>query len=171
MLDLFLRLIDRLIDLKRVQGRRDAKTFESLVQPTFADLTVIHQAYLEAFTNCLNALARPETTTAEVARDLLTEATKGESMRKKIVVLARELETSCETVEMRRFFASVSEYFSRSRVRFGTHFSEAIALTDVGTKYVVERALRSTLKHIRAHWEKVCRAYGAAAQVAAKADS
>ena len=124
MLDLFLKLIDRLIDLKRVQERRDAKTFESLVQPAFADLTVIHQAYLEAFTNCLNTLARPETTTAEMAHDLLVEATKGESLRKKIVVLARELEASCETVEMRRFFASVSEYFYRSRVRFGTHFSE-----------------------------------------------
>ncbi len=129
--------------------------------------TAIHQAYVETFTNCLGALARPESTTAEVAHDLLVEGAKCEALRKRIVVLAGEL----ETVEMRRFFASVRTYFFRSGVRLGTHFSETVALADLGPKPVVEEAIKATLGHIRVHWESVCRAYGEAARVAVEGDS
>jgi len=170
MLDLFLKLIDRLIDLKRLRGRRDAKTFDTMVQPVFADLTRIHQTYLEAFTNCLDALRRPESTTAEVARDLLAEGIKCEAQRRRVVVLAGELETRCEPAEMRRFFASVRAYFFRSGVRLGTHFSETLALTERGSKPIVVEAVEATLEHIRTHWESVCRDYAETARVFVRSD-
>lgn len=171
MLDLFLKLIDRLLELRHVEERREAKTFEALVQPAFAELTRIHQAYLDAFTSCLAVLARPDSTTAEVARDLLAEANRCEASRRRVVVLADELSTRCEHEPMRQFFQCVRRYFSRSDVRFTTHFSETMALADSGSKPVVEDAMKATLAHIRTHWDEVCRAYSEAAQVAVRREA
>ena len=168
MLELFLKLIDRLIELTRVQGRREAKTFEALVEPVFADLTTVHQTYLDAFTKCLALLERPESTTGEAARELLSEATRCEASRRRIVVLGKELSTHCDQAPMREFFDSVCAYFSRSGVKFTTHFSEAIALTEHASKPVVVEAVNVALTHIRTHWEAVCRTYARAAGAAAK---
>ena len=48
MLDLILKLVDRLVALLREHRRHKADQFAGLVEPTFSDLVLVHRDYLKA---------------------------------------------------------------------------------------------------------------------------
>ena len=49
MLDLFLKLIDRILDLAKRREEVDRRLYAEFVAPAFADFAVVHKNYLDSF--------------------------------------------------------------------------------------------------------------------------
>ncbi|WP_455205687.1 hypothetical protein [Kaarinaea lacus] len=58
MIDLFLEIIDRLIQLKQYRNQKLRTMFDELIDPIFNDLLLVHRDYVDLFEGTLNILPR-----------------------------------------------------------------------------------------------------------------
>jgi len=102
MLELFLRLLERLEKVISLRSERMKDEFRELYEPLFSDMAVIHQDYLRMFTEAHVALATEssEAQSEEEYTDVLRAAIRKlevdraayEPLRRKVPILVRELE-------------------------------------------------------------------------------
>ncbi|RKI50936.1 hypothetical protein D7X55_35115 [Corallococcus sp. AB049A] len=99
MIDLLLKLIDRLIQLKQYKTQRLERVFRSIIEPTYKELAEIHRDYLQMFEELGRQLPSPLEMNDEAGkRQLLRTAEQlrqrrilFEPVREKVSALKREL--------------------------------------------------------------------------------
>jgi hypothetical protein len=98
-IDLLLRLIDRVIDLKKYRTERLHKTYQDVLDPLFKDLMSVHGNYIRMFEEVLEeleAIPDPESEEGkkrllEIAESLRKRRLEFEPVREKLAAITREL--------------------------------------------------------------------------------
>jgi hypothetical protein len=185
MIELLLKLIDRLIDLKKYQAERLHKTFQDILDPLFNDLLSVHGNYIRIFEEVQEQLATiPDLTSddgkkrlLEIAESLRQRRLEFEPVREKLAAMTRELGgglygkgPKMKSPEAQEFVAVVLQYFPRANLT--THTSRSSALVEAlrggaaitptqvdsygrGLPELVE----STIQDCRERWSAVCGSY------------
>lgn len=98
MIELLLRLIDRLIDLKKYRNERLLRIFHEILEPTFNELLAVHSDYIAMFTDFAAMLPNenmpPEQRTAALAQAanfLRRKRIEFEPVRTKIESFVKEI--------------------------------------------------------------------------------
>src|SRR5688572_7737743 len=110
MLDLFLKLIDRFIDLAKSREEANVKRF-ALVKEMYEELEPVHADYLQMFEKVSAGLDRGDDI-AVVARALQLERVVFEPARQKMLTVAEVLFKDENLGKYRDFFSAVYRYFS-----------------------------------------------------------
>ncbi len=185
MIELLLKLIDRLIDLKKYRAERMDKTLHEILDPIFNDLMSVHSNYLRMFEEVQEKLAAiPDLTTEdgkkklrEIAESLRRQRLEFEPVREKLAALTRELggglygpALRIDPPEAQEFVASVVQYFpsgnittrmSRSSVLV-TALRGAAEITAAQVEHYgqgLPELVTSTVNDCREKWSSVCDSY------------
>jgi hypothetical protein len=191
MLELLLKVLDRLIDLVKYRGERVRRIFDEIFDPTFRDLEAIHKDYCAMFEQVLGELPMPdELGTPEARRALLAAAEKlrlrrleFEPVRVKVAAVARETlggrfagtRKVVFAPEADAFLRAVVDYFPSGYVQGGSATSDATSLmvalrmsANPIAPAEIERhgdtlsaMVSATLLESRGRWRIVCDRYAA----------
>lgn len=171
MIDVAIRIVDRLIALVQANNEQRRAAFESLVQPTMVDLELIHGDYLEMFEGVrrdLREAAGPSTANQALrdAADRLGAARlQNEPLRRKLRQLSEVLRSS-DSLPAAPFASTCCAYLVSGTeegtlssvvlraLHAGAGSADAIALRD--------RLLPRMLQNLREAWNDVCKAYAEA---------
>ena len=185
MIEVLLKLIDRLIDLKKYQTERLHKTFQEVLDPLFNDLLAVHGNYIRIFEEVqeqLTAIPDPGSEEGkkkllEIAETLRRRRLEFEPVREKLTAMTRELGGSVygkgpklESPEAEEFVAGVIQYFPRANMVANTSRASALVMAIRGgaaiTAAQVDRYGRSLpelvafhIKDCRDRWSAVCDSY------------
>ena len=123
MLNLFLELIDRAINLTERKNKRTIASIVKLVDPIFKELRNIHQNYLDVFGNALDKMENCNSNVNEKINEIIKELKKDRlqllSIRDEIQTLAKQLKESKFNDEIIDFFNAVHSYFPTKDLDFG----------------------------------------------------
>lgn len=185
MIELLLKLIDRLIDLEKYRAERMDKTFREILEPIFNDLMLVHSDYVRMFEEVQDKLAAiPDLTVEdgknrlrEIAESLRRQRLQFEPVRVKLAALTRELggglfgqAPKIDPPEAREFVTSVIRYFPVGNITVGSSRSSVLVAALRGaaeiTSEQVERygqglpeLVTSTINDCREKWSSVCDSY------------
>jgi hypothetical protein len=185
MIEILLKLIDRIIDLKKYQVERLQKTFRDVLDPLFNDLLSVHGDYVRMFedvraeltaTGILSGEARQHKL-LEIAESLRRQRLEFEPVRDKLTALTRELRSgiyagslSFECPEADEFVAAILQYFPRADLSTRTSRS-SVLLVAIQTGAIITAAqvtrdgkslpelVDATIEDCRQKWQSVCDAY------------
>lgn len=185
MIELLLKLIDRLIDLKKYQAERLHKTVQDILDPLFNDLLSVHGNYIRIFEEVQEQLAAIPDLGSEAGKKRLLEIAESlrqrrlefEPVREKLAAMTRELSgglygqrPKMASPEAEEFVAGVLQYFPRAEL--GTHKSRSSVLlmalrgSAAITSAQVDRfgrslpeLVESTIADCRQRWSAVCDSY------------
>ncbi len=172
LVDSLLSIIDRLVELAQVRGKRRVNVFEKLVQPCFDELLAVHNDYiamLEHAERLLSKAVLPEGSVAsakrlEEARAYLAKQRLSlEPVRQKLLALVRVIDSGESSVsqEAQEFLRDVGTYLCLGadvQIRpstAATTLLERIQL-DPGRSRVLVGELLSSL---RVNWARVCEGF------------
>lgn len=190
MLDLLIKLIDRLIQLKGYQTERLQKAFDDILAPTFDDLLKVHQDYLKIFEQVRQELpATNDLETAsgrqellQVAESLRQKRLEFEPVRSHLSAMIRTLQGSrygahkkLFSGEAQEFLDSVIAYFpegylkgARSASRATTLYAairsgaESISLPQIEQDgATLPMLVDDTIRDCQQHWDTVCERFAA----------
>lgn len=196
-LDLLLKLIDRLIQLKSYQAEQLQKTFDDILSPTFEDLLEVHRDYVAIFEDVRGALpAHSEMDTPagrqklkEIAESLRLRRLEFEPVRTQLSAMIRSIQGSrygarhkLFSGEAQEFIDAVIEYFPEGYLNGTRNASRATALyaairssADSITTAQIQRdgatlpeLIDDTINDCRQRWSVVCERF-AALRLAARA--
>jgi hypothetical protein len=123
MLNLFLELIDRAINLTERKNKRTIASIVKLVDPIFIELRNIHQNYLDVFNNILIKFENNDADTYDkiklVINDLKKDRIELLSIREEIQTLANDLKDGEFDETVIEFFIAVDAYFPTERFDYG----------------------------------------------------
>lgn len=185
MLELLLKLIDRLIELKKYRAERLEKTCHDILDPAFADLSQIHGDYLNMFEQVreeLDAIGAPSSSEGrrhllEIAERLRRRRLEFEPVRQKLSALCVELGTtlyerkvSLGSDQIDQFIAAVIRYFPTARIvatkSRATTLLAAIQGAAAVTPEQIDRdgkslpeLVQSTIDDCRDRWQDVCNSH------------
>ncbi len=181
MIDLIIRLIEKLLELLKHRNQFRNKQFAESIDCVFQDLKVIHQDYLQMFTTCLGQL-RVEKELSEVTNSLLLNRLEHEAMRRSVSSLADSLAQNKKLEEFEHFFIEVRNYFSsngsfptdtRSSILLGEiercvreqQFGEFVSseFSEEEIRQFLSQLVQSMLSDIRSSWLKLSNLYAKAA--------
>jgi hypothetical protein len=139
MIELLLKLIDRIIDLKKYETERIEKTFREVLDPLFGDLMNVHRDYLSMFIDVQRQLEVQDVGIAEdrqrlhaAAETLRVNRLQFEPVRQKLTALSRELANrkglKLGPPEADEFVRSVIEYFPQGDLGDGLSRSSALVV-------------------------------------------
>ena len=185
MIELLLKLIDRLIDLKKYRAERLYKTFQDILDPIFNDLMSVHSNYLRMFEGVEEQLkALPDLDSEdgkrglrEIAESLRRRRLEFEPVREKLAALTRELGGGLHGLppkigpaEAQEFVASVIQYFPVGNITNRSSRSTVLVMALRGAAEItpaqVDRygqslpeLVTSTMNDCREKWSSVCDSY------------
>ena len=185
MIEVLLKILDRLIELRKYKAERLQKTFQDILSPLFNDLLGVHGNYIEMFEEVERQLAAIPDFYSESGRMRLLEIASSlqkrrlefEPVRVKLIAIARELEPTIagpgkemEPVEARDFVASVLQYFPRAKfVAITTRSSgllralrEKAAITPLQIEHSgssLRHIVEHTIADCRERWSIVCECF------------
>lgn len=121
MIDIVIKLIDRLIQLRGYQSKRLRQVFDEVVEPTYRDLELVHADYLKIFEDirselvAANSLEREEllVNLKQVGEDLRRRRLELEPVRERLRSL--KVDDSNLPEPTRGFLRSIDEYFDDPR--------------------------------------------------------
>jgi hypothetical protein len=189
-LDLLLKLIDRLIQLRSYQAERLQKTFDDILGPTFEDLLEVHRDYVKMFEHVRGELPDPSEIDTPAGRQKLKEVAEAlrrrrlefEPVRTELNGLIREIQGSrygaqrnLFSGEAQEFLDAVIAYFPEGYLKGTRDASRATALyaairsgADSITTAQIQRdgstlpeLVDDTITDCRQRWSVVCEKFAA----------
>jgi len=123
MLQLFLELIDKAINLSERQNKRTLSQVVNLVEPIFKELRTIHQNYLDVFNKILIKFENNDVDTYEKIKVVMSDLKKDRmdllSIRDEIQILVNELKEGKFNETVVEFFIAVHTYFPTDKFDYG----------------------------------------------------
>ena len=118
MIEILLKILDRLIQIKKERSLKLHKQFTHIVEPIFFDLEKIHSDYLRMFTNASLRLQQNSGALLEVIQTLEVQRLEFEPVRTKLIATLSELNLELPSFtspiklesEIDRFVRAVLEY-------------------------------------------------------------
>jgi len=111
MIDAFLRILDRLIELRRYKSARLQKQYEVIVKPTVADLERVHTDYLRMFIDARQQLSDGSATLAQTIEMLESRRNQFAPVRQKLLAPRPELLAVGSLPLIREFTGALVSYF------------------------------------------------------------
>ncbi|MCD4691925.1 MAG: hypothetical protein K8R79_03330 [Calditrichales bacterium] len=174
MLDLFLKLIDRLIKLAEYRGKKREDLFTDLYEPIFRELENVHKDYLGMFSRTYHNLLSPrgKTLSVEERRSQLQmildriheERIEYEPVRMKLWALVTELRKGTDSETANSFLLAVSSYVPQGSPTGRLMYSKSWQLVDflilaIGSPEVdisrLKDSIAISLDQIRWDWIEV----------------
>jgi hypothetical protein len=110
MLDTFIKLIDKVVELLRYRTGRRGRRFSTLVDPFYENLKAIHKDYLQFFEDThARLLAGREL--SKISADFSKRRIIEESQRMSVIAQAEVLSREHRVEDLREFFKAVNFYF------------------------------------------------------------
>jgi hypothetical protein len=185
MIDTLIQILDRLIQLLRVRGKRRARRFQELWEPTFRELRDVHGDYLAMFQACKQNLVRiknnesdgvPVRGLEEIASELRRRRLEFEPVRRQLIALINHTQNLELDDGAHEFLNAILWYFPTGANRsVPTWATETIARLEAllmsvenveGAKSLLRPSIDSTLdyvsdtmRHQRRAWDRVAAAY------------
>lgn len=173
MVDLFIRLVDKIIELARVRDQRSDRVFVEIVEPLFKDLPVVVQDYLVLFREAEGALARSsadDASTATVVTELISRRREEALLlRRKVAEMATSIRRSFDDADLIEYARAIEGCFYSidaipDATRASTDATTLIGLLDLlktakldkVTLYDAIRRARHALEH---SWTNVTQRY------------
>jgi hypothetical protein len=176
MLELFLKLVDRIIDLVNATHLRLRAQFSEVAQPLFTSLEPIANNYFALFNRALSALEGGEFG-VENLRELRGARAELEPARIKVRAMATAIRNQPSLASLHEFADSVQEFFyfgeaadSYPNYSIGRELIDVLELlvaSDVGSRDA-KLYTEAAMEGLRRHWNAVVAAY-TALQIAAAA--
>jgi hypothetical protein len=113
MIDLFLRLIDKLTELVKYKSELRKKQFDLLISPLYQDLKEIHENYLRMFETCKIELQKG-TDPLIVYKKISLDRLEKEALRRSIFEKAVILKDKKHLKPYHLFFEKICHYFEYS---------------------------------------------------------
>ncbi len=185
MVELLLKLIDRVIDLKKYQADRLKKAVESDLDPVFDELMAVHGDYVRMFEDALAQLMAIEDSTTTLGRQKLAAAAEAlrhrrlefEPVRAKIMAMSAEMGRSiadgssnwgCREAE--QFVRDTMEYLPRGNLGDGKSRATTLLALLYGASVLtpdqmhrhgagLPPLIRATIDECRSKWDRVCVSY------------
>jgi hypothetical protein len=180
LVDAFVKVVEKLIELATYREQRDQRLFKELVTKLFDDMQIVHTDYLHILEECARELMREKPLT-HVAETLSRHRLQHEALRRRLRETAKVLEENQRlSQEYREFFGSISDYFTMSNsagIRT-TSLSSAIlgiaekeirkgrSMSDqevgFGIRMVHNELILLVLdyfEHTRRYWQLLCESY------------
>lgn len=185
MIELILKLIDRIIDLKKYRDERFRKTFDDILDPLFKDLEAVHGNYIRMFEGVDAQLAaipdlesRPgRIRLREIAESLRQQRLEFEPVRVKLAAMNHELgqliygtDPKLDNPSVKEFVASVLRYLPRGNVSGRTTRASALVRALQGALAItpeqideegedLRELVSSTVEECRENWHSVAAAH------------
>ena len=189
MIELLLKLIDRLIELKKYRSERLLRVFKEILEPTFDELVEVHRNYVGMFAD-VAAMIPPPGTPPERRIVMLTDAANAlrrkrlefDPIRRKVATVATEIfggrfgkQREFMTPPVDEFVRSVLDYFptgylttasaqSRATMLYGAIRAGGsdIGVTDVaepGNDALLSTLVEETIRDSEQRWQRVSNAF------------
>jgi hypothetical protein len=185
MIDTLIQVLDRLIQLLRVRGKRRVRRFQEIWEPTFRELREVHGDYLAMFQTCKQDLVRIMRSESdvprvrgleEIANELRRRRLEFEPVRRQLIALINHTQNLDLDDVTREFLEAILWYFpTGADRRVPTWAAETLARLEALTMSVENEEgaesllspsidsvlgyLSGTMRHQREAWERVAAAY------------
>jgi hypothetical protein len=107
--DSALKIVDKLTDLIKFRHEQRREFFTAVLEPIFADLSIVHANYLKMFQQCSSKLRDDTVPLREIGRDLAQQRVEYEALRIKLQSFIEELNFSKKLAgPYREFLESVA---------------------------------------------------------------
>jgi len=175
LLDAFIKLADRLINLEKAKLEGRQKLFDQLIKPLFVELEPVASNYIGYFRKARQSISKSKDGDFREVAELIKEERDAMSMaRIKVREMAKQIKENIDDPEIVAFAASVDKFFysaprfpqvqdvpgsnSSSAMRFLDYLRFA-SLNNIGTQEVVNH-LDVVINSIEQDWSLVVDCYG-----------
>ncbi|HLK09679.1 MAG TPA: hypothetical protein VKV30_17135 [Candidatus Angelobacter sp.] len=183
MLTALLGIIDRLIELVKVRQTQRSNFFQKIVEPSFAELLMVHQDYISMFTEVLNMLSSQSETEERVQREkalqmLKQRRTTLEPLREKLRALERVTESERDQIDKDAyaFLHALADYLfigvnsdERWTPKRTTIATDLISVLQRDGSTQGRERCAEILNSLRQRWSFLCEAYAALRVAVARA--
>jgi hypothetical protein len=184
--DSALKIVDKLTDLLKFRHEQRREFFTAVLDPLFADLSVVHANYLKMFQECGSKLRDDTVPLREIGRELAQQRVECEALRIKVQSFIEELNFSKKLAgPYREFLKSVAfsvpdgrltrvyvGSFATGIVRMlqdasGAEFAQLLSGGKEESATQHERAallqsVDATSDFVKSQWAKTCQKFAAA---------
>jgi len=162
MIDTCLSILDRLIKVVAIRGKRRNRLFSELWETTFSELLLVHRDYIEMFEKLKSMLSKLEAEhldeksyiyagkVDEIIDYLRQRRIEFEPVRRKLIALIDALKMSNLDYKSRIFVESLLDYFpiGLARVQPSTSSSEMLTLLEMHRAELEQKELIDNEKEI-----------------------
>ena len=113
MIDSFVKIVEKLIELRRYREDRNRRLFNDTVSLIFKDIEEIHRDYLQMFSACEMSLEENESL-SKIVKDFRKARLKYEPTRRRILIILAELAGKTELAQFQWLFFHMHSYFSKA---------------------------------------------------------
>jgi hypothetical protein len=178
-IDTFVKVVEKLIELATYREQRDQRIFKDLVTKLFDDMQIVHTDYLQMLEECARELMREKPLT-HLAETLSRHRLQHEALRRRLQETARVLEGSKQLPRYREFFQWFSFYFSvremsgahttslssiiLGRVEDAIQHGRSMSDQEVGIEpaelnWELFALVHDYLENTRRYWQRLCESY------------
>jgi hypothetical protein len=172
MIDILLKILDRLIQLVKLRKERKEKIFKELVLPIFDDLLLVQRDYIKMFEKASDDILNGIELT-KIIRNLEYDRLKFEPVRTKLYFLANEFLGSEISSDIDYFIDSVIKYFPVGDIEWPSLCKQSMRDFSWATSLILElkfhfialpeddkqRCISRFITYQRQRWEMVCDAF------------
>ena len=174
MLDAIVKLTEKIVELSKYRNERKQRRFEDLVDPIYAEMIKVHQAYLSMFTTALEQLEAGlsiEDIIAPLSRARLAD----EAKRHALIAQVEVFHGRSDMAYANAFLTHVREYFGESPFSHNNSPSNMLVVTlmSLESKVLhpelllvrgnpresVARTVSMTIDQLRSNWNTLARGY------------
>jgi len=173
MLTALLAIIDRLIGLVKVRQTQRANFFQKIVEPSFADLLMVHQDYVSMFTEVLDLLSSQGETEEGVQREKALQMLKQrritlEPLREKLRALEGVTESERDHIDKDTYalLHALADYLfigvnsdERWALKPTTIATDLISVLQREDSAHARERCSEILSSLRQRWSLFCEAY------------
>jgi len=180
MIQEFVTLIDKLIQLLKARKDAEERPLDVLVTPMYLDLQVIHNDYLHMFEKCRRDI-ESGVALGDIANALLSDRLEMEAVRHSVSAFVDSYSENPRLKRYHEFFRSVWMYFYRydmmrnvpgtlSQILLGEldkwvregqkqAFAPGLEISELDARKILAEVVSSHLCEIRRRWEELSKQY------------
>ena len=115
----FVEVVDRLIEILKARKRKKRELFDEVIEPTFAEVQCVVEAYFVFFSRARQGLERAERQSDYrlLVKDLSDKRRDFQAVRLKIAELTKALRAKARAEPVRHFAEAVDELFEATLIK------------------------------------------------------
>ncbi len=181
MIELLLKLLDKLGQLQELRIARKRKAFKELAEPLFNELQGVHRDYLMNFSEARALVESSPDDLRSCIMYLKKRSAEFDPVRDKLVAFSKTIQTQHDAIEMDGFLSAIARYFPTGNIEgledtifhngstaYTNLISELERMQNVSRLSVSrwdrrpmspETTIAAFMDHLQEKWEYVCEAF------------